>query len=353
MAIVDAVKHLLAIVKIDPNEFRIGKTKIFIKEPRTIFALEALREKELPRLATQMNSVVRGYIARKQHNRSIAVKRVIALFRWARSKKYMVDVIQTFKGSGEATGFNLRLEWPKPPPVLAEAKMYLEKVHQRGWAWSLISKFTTDMPAVRTKLLAYDMFNQKKPWCPGRKWDALYLEKEGSPYRGPYVKAAQACIAKGGDNEICYCDVVNKTNSAYKMQLRGIVVTNMNIYKHDPKNFKVANKPIPIAEIVDVTVSPTYDQWIIIHTSNKQQDLLLDLSLSSKIEEERLSEFVTILTEAYKALTRNDLPVKFSDNSSFRGKASKSIQVSFKSGGVTATKVQKEKTGLQLCSPGK
>jgi hypothetical protein len=46
---------------------------------------------------------------------------------------------------------------------------------------------------------------------------------------------------------------MNKCNSSYKAQLRGIVMTNMNIYKMDPKNFKAANKPIPIAEIVDVT----------------------------------------------------------------------------------------------------
>lgn len=46
----DAVMHLIGLLKLGHDDYRLGKTKVFIKEPRSIFALEALREKELPRL---------------------------------------------------------------------------------------------------------------------------------------------------------------------------------------------------------------------------------------------------------------------------------------------------------------
>jgi hypothetical protein len=37
------------------------------------------------------------------------------------------------------------------------------------------------------------------------------------------------------------------------LDYRGIVVTDINIYKHDPKNFKVRlEKAIPIAELKDI-----------------------------------------------------------------------------------------------------
>jgi len=145
---------------------------------------------------------------------------------------------------------------------------------------------------------------------------------------------------------------MNKTNSKYKVQSRGIVVTNMNIYKHDPKNFKVANKPIPIAEIIDVTLYGGHDQWVVIHTSEKQQDLLFDLSICSKIEEEKASEFVTVLCQTYKQLTQNDLPIKFEDKSTFKCKAKKSIPISFEvTDSPTPTcKVSKKPAGLILSS---
>lgn len=349
---VDAVLHLISQVKVGRDDYRMGKTKIFIKEPATIFALESLREKELPGLATKMNSVVRGYIARKQHNRSLAVQRIITLFRWARSKKYMVDVIQTFKDSSDAKGYQLTQPWPQAPPVLIEARNLLDKVHQRAWAWSVISKVYADAEPVRTKLLAYDLFEGKKHWVPNRRWASIYLEQEGNPYKASYLKAARACIAKGGDNEICYCDVMNKCNSSYKAQLRGIVMTNMNIYKMDPKNFKAHNKPIPIAEITDITLSRDADQWVVIHTTGKQQDLLLDLTTTAKIEEEKLSEFVTVLAQTYKALTRNDLPVKFGDSTTFQGKTAKgNVNVSFTTSDGGSAQVKKDKTGLVLVSP--
>jgi hypothetical protein len=37
-------------------------------------------------------------------------------------------------------------------------------VHQRAWAWSVIGKIHADAQPVRTKLLAYDLFDGQKPW---------------------------------------------------------------------------------------------------------------------------------------------------------------------------------------------
>lgn len=103
-----------------------------------------------------------------------------------------------------------------------QARNLLDKVHQRAWAWSVISKVYADAEPVRTKLLAYDLFEGKKHWVydwidskfvnseicifcslfsPNRRWASIYLEQEGNPYKASYLKAARACIAKGGDNE--------------------------------------------------------------------------------------------------------------------------------------------------------
>jgi hypothetical protein len=55
-----------------------------------------------------------------------------------------------------------------------------------------------------------------------------------------------------GDQRIMFADYVDKINKHSKIQKRGIVVTEQNIYKHDPKRFKLRKVAVPIAKITDI-----------------------------------------------------------------------------------------------------
>lgn len=46
---------------IKDEEFRLGKTKIFIRNPKTLFYFEEQREKALPAIVVKMQAVWRGY----------------------------------------------------------------------------------------------------------------------------------------------------------------------------------------------------------------------------------------------------------------------------------------------------
>lgn len=46
-----------------------------------------------------------------------------------------------------------------------------------------------------------------------------------------------------------FSDVVNKINRSGGCDRRAIVVTGENVYKHDPKNYKVKKDPTPIVAI--------------------------------------------------------------------------------------------------------
>lgn len=74
-------------------------------------------------------------------------------------------------------------------------------------------------------------------------------------------------FATYGDTEVLFADYVTlfdfsskfltveqlvKVNKAGKSQKRGIVVTEKNIYKHDPKNYKVKKFGTPIVEITKI-----------------------------------------------------------------------------------------------------
>ncbi len=58
-----------------------------------------------------------------------------------------------------------------------------------------------------------------------------------------------------------FADYVGKVNKNSKQQKRGIVMTERNIYKHDPKKFKLRKVAVPIAQVTDVwyaLIKPLY-----------------------------------------------------------------------------------------------
>jgi myosin-1 len=65
----EATQTVLNSHKIKSEEYRFGKTKIFLRNPTTLFYLEEQREKFLPRVAILMQSAWRGYVARRQLRR--------------------------------------------------------------------------------------------------------------------------------------------------------------------------------------------------------------------------------------------------------------------------------------------
>ncbi|XP_078407985.1 unconventional myosin-Ib isoform X3 [Cetorhinus maximus] len=60
----DGVKVLLTELQIPPEEFSYGRSKIFIRNPRTLFELEDLRKRRLEDLATLIQKIYRGWKCR-------------------------------------------------------------------------------------------------------------------------------------------------------------------------------------------------------------------------------------------------------------------------------------------------
>jgi myosin-1 len=59
-------QQILNSLGIGAEEYRMGKTKVFIRNPTTLFKLEELREREMPRIVTLMQAAWRGYCARSK-----------------------------------------------------------------------------------------------------------------------------------------------------------------------------------------------------------------------------------------------------------------------------------------------
>ncbi|XP_072837845.2 unconventional myosin-Ie [Pogona vitticeps] len=61
------VLHLLHSVNMDPDQYQLGKTKIFIKAPESLFLLEEMRERKYDGYARTIQKAWRKYVARKKY----------------------------------------------------------------------------------------------------------------------------------------------------------------------------------------------------------------------------------------------------------------------------------------------
>uniref|UniRef100_A0A4W4GAJ5 Myosin motor domain-containing protein n=1 Tax=Electrophorus electricus TaxID=8005 RepID=A0A4W4GAJ5_ELEEL len=61
------VLHLLRSVNMDPDQYQMGRTKIFVKNPESLFLLEEMRERKFDTFARTIQKAWRKYIARRKY----------------------------------------------------------------------------------------------------------------------------------------------------------------------------------------------------------------------------------------------------------------------------------------------
>lgn len=311
--------EILKFLNITSDEFRMGKTKVFIRNPKTLFLLEAKREAEMPKLVSIMQRSVKKYLIRSQLRKRQAARTIIQWLRRRRGNAWMQSVISSFANLSTSPDHGKDIIIPQPPPLLRVA---YEWIFNRFSLWRsncLINDLSESEKAhMRQKILAYNLFEGKKPYDISRRFDADYLESPNNPNKEVYIKSMERLFLKFGDQSIEFADYVEKVNRSGTVQRRGIVITNQNIYKHDPKKFTVKQKGIPVSICKSVSMSKYKDAFAIVHTSDgSNRDLVLNFGL----EVDKLSEFVTVLYQVFKELTHTEMIVEFVDTVHFNNSA--------------------------------
>eukprot|EP01132_Coremiostelium_polycephalum_P006092 gene6092-7590_t len=304
-----ATEAILAAHNISKDEYRMGKTKIFIRNPTTLFYFEEKRELELPRIVTLIQKTWRGYKARSKWNQRKAAIKIQLFYRTYRFRKWFKELHRVFRDVKNDPQYGKFTVWPKHPSILSRAVLLIHKVHNTWRAEKMVLALGPAAPAMRQKVLALDIFKGNKPWNFARTFDADYLEKMSNPYQPKYVIAMQNLFQTYGDTEVLFADYVTKVNPKGTPQKRGIVVTNANIYKHDPKNYKVKKWGTPLADITSISVSPHKDTFLVIHCKPSSRDLVLDLGINGY---EAVSEIVTVIVQQVQKLTGVRLSIQFS-----------------------------------------
>jgi len=307
---------------IKADEYRMGKTKIFIRNPTTLFYFEEKREEYLPNVIVLMQAAVRGYIERSKWTARKAAITIQLAFRGYQFRYWFSTIQQAFSNIRNDGQFGKNTPFPQVPAALDKAVNMLALVLKNWRCRKMINQLTQeDQAHMRQKVMAYNIFHGKKPWAYGPRFEADYLDKPTNPTHSQYQKGMQSLFAKYGDQQVLFADFVNKVNRVGKVQKRGLVVTEGNIYKHDAKSYAVVKFGTPIVEVTKILMSRYKDSYICVQCKGDYRDLVIDMGLENG--HERYSEFVTILIRQYKQLTGADLPIEFVDRIAYNNSRAK------------------------------
>eukprot|EP00049_Salpingoeca_infusionum_P008326 m.135627 g.135627 ORF g.135627 m.135627 type:complete len:1321 (+) comp13981_c0_seq1:61-4023(+) len=326
----DNVQTLLAYVGLGSDDFRIGKTKVFIRHPKHLFELERRLTARQHELASKIQARAKGYLQRKQYNamklsalmiakhwrRVLAQRRLqnmrgatylikLAIVQYIHRRRAAMDVIAKF-----VRGYKLRdaprspennmvlnyraAHWllklraylpkvlldsswaPEVPAFFKPTSDYLRQLHKRQQA-KLYRMAIDARPRLKmqlvAKLPASEVFRGKKALYPSSvpKWfvdDRLdpSLEKQEK-----YGNFHQQLSKFPQDTRILYSIKVHKFDrKSYKQREYVLVVTNRAIFILYPKTFKI-NTRLDFLWLTGISVSDSYDGVFVLHVSDEAE----------------------------------------------------------------------------------
>ncbi|OQR80341.1 myosin-IB-like [Tropilaelaps mercedesae] len=285
---IDGVKTLVNHLQYHSDEYSLGRSKIFIRFPRTLFETEDLLQKRKHGIATILQAKIRSFIARRKFKRM----KKVALFiqcSWRRQqaqrelerRRAAVDVIRRF-----IKGFITRNEpeneinkkfmqqmraeylrrlanhlpksildnsWPAAPLICKDASRHLKAMHRRVLVRNYMRKLTAnDKEQLLWKLEASDIFKDNKKSYPDsvrHRFIESHLDVSQNHLRNTFDKSHKSTPGE----RIEYCLPVKKFDRhGYKSRKRVVILTNEAFYLVDSKDFKPKHR-IPYNSIAGKT----------------------------------------------------------------------------------------------------
>uniref|UniRef100_A0A8C4NDE4 Myosin Ic, paralog b n=1 Tax=Eptatretus burgeri TaxID=7764 RepID=A0A8C4NDE4_EPTBU len=198
----DGIRTLVKHIGYKPDEYKLGRSKIFIRFPKTLFATEDALEARKHSIATKLEASWRGYHHRQKY---LTMKQsVVKLQAWwrgirarrlaARRREAADKIRRLIKGFSNRrlprcpqnesyldllySTFLLHLReklprspmdktWPVPPPALKQTSELLREMHMKNLVRCYCKKITPERKAqLESKALASDLFKGKKESYP-------------------------------------------------------------------------------------------------------------------------------------------------------------------------------------------
>ncbi|XP_047676444.1 myosin Ic, paralog b isoform X2 [Tachysurus fulvidraco] len=300
--LIDGVSTLVRHLGYKPEEYKLGRTKIFIRFPKTLFATEDALEVRKHSLATKLQANWKGYSQkskyRKMRRSAILIQawwRGILARRRAHRRRQAADTIRRFvKGFMYRNqprcpeneyfldyvrySFLMKLHrslpksvldksWPRPPPALTEASEHLRKLCMQNMVWKYCKSISPEWKhQLEQKSVASEIFKDKKDNYP-QSVAKLFV---GTRLNGEEInpKVLQAL----GSEKMKYAVPVTKYDRrGYKPRSRQLILTGSCAIIVDETKLK---QRIDYSILKGVSVSSLSDGVFVLHVAcddNKQK----------------------------------------------------------------------------------
>lgn len=311
----DGVSQLVRHLGYQDDDYRMGKTKLFIRFPRTLFETEDAFQLRKHDLATKIQATFRGYVQRKRYLIMRASVTIIACY-WRRYvaikllerrrlaakiiRKFIKGFICRMQPTNEENEFFkwyvkseflrrlakslpqsvLDNSWPPAPRICQEASGHLKAMHK---TWLVRKYCKTIRPERRAqleqKVLAEELFKERKQsYAPSIP--LIFVSNRLSPEQETLRKSVFENNVKQQDEKALYCIQVTKYDRhGYKPRARILVLTNFSIYILDQKDFKLKHR-LSLKDITGIHVSNLTDGLMILRIpaelKKDKGDLILD-----------------------------------------------------------------------------
>ncbi|XP_070782695.1 unconventional myosin-Id [Enoplosus armatus] len=307
----DAVKRLMQGCGFD-HDVAYGKTKVFIRTPRTLFSLEEQRAEMVQRIVLFLQKVWRGTIARMRYRRMRAALVILQAYRRYKVRSYIREVNQRFRNVRSMKDYGRHVKWPTPPKVLRKFEEALRSIYNRWWAWTLIKGLSPEEALqVRAKVACLEALKgQRADLGLQRAWEGNYLVsgRDGRKRDSPDTAASFTLVSselqrKDKFMRVLFSCNVRKINRFHKAEDRAVLITDRHLYKMDPLKQYKPMKSIPLYNVTGVSVSPGKDQLVVFHTKDSR-DLVVCLQGMVPANESRIGELVGTLLSHFKSEKR-------------------------------------------------
>nr|XP_049692956.1 unconventional myosin-Ia isoform X1 [Helicoverpa armigera]XP_049692957.1 unconventional myosin-Ia isoform X1 [Helicoverpa armigera]XP_049692958.1 unconventional myosin-Ia isoform X1 [Helicoverpa armigera] len=292
---VRAARALLRQLPIPSAEFAYGRTRVFVRSPRTVWELEALRAARVAALVAAAQRAWRRHRARRRAAAQAVLARAWRRRRAAPRRRRAAAVLWRAWAAAARRRYLLRL-WRRLPPrhlspacaawpacpaprLLGRADALLRRLHH-AWRCRLY-RAAFDQTArnrMREKVTASVLFKDRK---------ANYACSVAHPFVGDYVRLrASAAWRRGlgaaGDRYVVFADVVGKVARSSGRVARCLAVLSTGaLLLLEARSLRLKRR-VPAHAVWRLSLSPHRDDLLVVHVRAAALDAADELSQCSE-----------------------------------------------------------------------
>ncbi|KAK2173145.1 hypothetical protein NP493_899g00038 [Ridgeia piscesae] len=295
----EGVQLLCDHLEYDSNNYKMGKTKIFIRFPRVLFTTEDKLQLRKEELAASIQAMYKGVLQQRKYLKlRAAVTKIASIWRMYQAKQLLQRRRKAAHLIGRfARGFLRRAEpdcdenrifvmhmkrnfllrmkdrlpvsvlddsWIQAPATLTETSHLLRVLHTKNLAIKYCKGISAERKQQLTeKVVAEKLFQSKNALYTDSIAQSFLASTLGdAPHETAFMKYFLGKV-KPNDEDLIYSHLVTKYDrTGYQTRKRYLLVTNNTIYVHNVSDFK-AKERINMGQIKEVSVSVLRDDMFV------------------------------------------------------------------------------------------